>query len=191
MRKFVAIFYTLLFFTIGINVHPAFGWGPTTEVRVTELKALPATGAEKSPVSFSASAYVSGCSIASYTWNFGDGTIQNQNTSSGESNISHTFESAGSYNVQVTVLTGTSGVSDTKSMTYSVLSAPTATPSPTTAPSPSVSPAPTVTLSPSVTVTPTQDSGASGGGGCSAGTSADSVLLLLFSSPLFIFLLRK
>lgn len=190
MRKFVAIFYALLFFTIGINVHPAFGWGPTTEVRVTELKALPATGAEKSPVSFSASAYVTGCSIASYTWNFGDGTIQNQNTSSGESNISHTFESAGSYNVQVTVLTGTSGVSDTKSITYSVLAAPTVTPTPTSFPSPSVSPAPTVTLSPSVTVTPTQDAGASGGG-CSAGFSADSVLLLLFSSPLFFLLLRR
>jgi len=64
------------------------------------IQASQTSGAAPLPVNFNAVASEQGGTIASYAWDFGDGTTSTQ------INPSHMFQSAGSYNARITVTDG-------------------------------------------------------------------------------------
>jgi len=110
-RKYflVVLFLILAMFLLGCG-----GGGvtpPLNQAPVASFTATPTSGVAPLLVSFNASgSYDSDGSITSYAWDFKDG-----NTGSGQT-VSHTFASAGSYNVTLTV-TDDKGATDSTTKT--------------------------------------------------------------------------
>ncbi|RYE20999.1 MAG: PKD domain-containing protein, partial [Sphingobacteriales bacterium] len=91
----------------------------TIRVNYKPLAAFAATkGCAGQNVTFSNSSSIGGDSIASYIWNFGDGTT------STTKNTSHIYASAGRYNVSLVAIS-TNGCSDTAETTVTVFAVPT------------------------------------------------------------------
>jgi PKD repeat protein len=125
-------------FTVRLTVVDAFGNLQTVTHSITithgqpvaSFTATPTTVGAGAPVSFDgSSSHEPGGSIVSYSWDFGDGTPAGSGATT-----SHTYATAGTYTVKLTV-TDQSGATDSTTHTVTVVSGPVArfTASPTTA----------------------------------------------------------
>jgi PKD repeat protein len=106
-------------FTPTVTATDAFGASATASTVIVVQRLVVGINTSKTStpnqVNFTAVVSPSGVSIASYAWNFGDGTTQT--TTSNQT--THTYAVAGTYNVRVTART-TTGTSSTGTTTVSV-----------------------------------------------------------------------
>jgi len=118
-------FLVVLFLVLAIFLSGCGGGGvtpPLNQSPIASFTANPTSGVVPLEVFFDASgSYDPDGNIASYAWDFKDGS-----TGSGQT-ASHTFASAGSYNVTLTV-TDDKGVTDSATKTITVMETPTQSP---------------------------------------------------------------
>ncbi|NND16746.1 MAG: PKD domain-containing protein, partial [Eudoraea sp.] len=115
-------------FNVDLTVTDGAGLSDTTSVTISVsapnqppvavISATPLSGEAPLDVNFTGSNSTDDTGVVSYAWDFGDGAV------STSADPSHTFTSAGDFNVDLTVTDG-AGLSDTTSVTISVTEATT------------------------------------------------------------------